>query len=46
MKGGEKYMNILKDVSKKEMERSLENEAKQAYSVCSDDCPRCRVSDG
>lgn len=39
-------MNILKDVSKKEMERSLENEAKQAYSACSDDCPRCRVSDG
>lgn len=35
-------MTILKSVSKSDMEL----EAKQAYSACSDDCPRCRVSDG
>lgn len=39
-------MVILKNVSKSEMERSLELEAKEAYSACSDDCPRCRISDG
>ncbi len=39
-------MTILKNVSKSDMERSMEREAKQAYSACSDDCPRCRVSDG
>lgn len=40
------HMTILKNVSKSDMERSMELEAKQAYSACSDDCPRCRVSDG
>lgn len=39
-------MTILKNVSKQDMMRSMEIEAKQAYSACSDDCPRCRVSDG
>lgn len=39
-------MKILKDVSKKEMEQAMKMEAKMAYSACSDDCPRCRVSDG
>lgn len=39
-------MTILKMVSKSDMERSIKYEAKQAYSSCSNDCPRCRVSDG
>lgn len=39
-------MTILKNVSRIDMERSMEREAKQTYSACSDDCPRCRVSDG
>ncbi len=39
-------MEILKNVSKEEMEQAMEMEAKLAYSACSDDCPRCRVSDG
>lgn len=39
-------MTILKNVSKQAMEISMEIEARQAYSACSDDCPRCRVSDG
>lgn len=39
-------MTILKSVSKKDMERSIEVEAKKAYAACSNDCPRCRVSDG
>lgn len=39
-------MTILKNVSKQDMERSMEIEAKKAYAVHSNDCPRCRVSDG
>lgn len=39
-------MEILKNVSKKEMEQAMKIEAKLAYSACSDDCPKCRVSDG
>ena len=39
-------MTILKNVSKKDMEHAMEAEAKLAYSACTDDCPRCRVSDG
>lgn len=39
-------MTILKSVSKEDMEHSLKKEAMQAYSACSNDCPRCRVSDG
>lgn len=39
-------MVILKKTSKKEMQRVMETEAKKSYSTCSDDCPRCRISDG
>lgn len=39
-------MKILKKVSKAEMDKAMEIAAKSAYSACSDDCPRCRVSDG
>lgn len=39
-------MTILKNVDKNDMKRSMEHEAKNAYSACSEDCPRCRVSDG
>lgn len=39
-------MEIIKAVSKTSMETALLNEAKAEYSACSDDCPRCRVSDG
>ena len=44
MKGGE-FMTILKAVSKTSMERSMELEAKTSYSACTEDCPKCRVSD-
>lgn len=40
------HMTILKGVNKSDMEHSMELEAKQADSACTDDCPRCRVSDG
>lgn len=40
------YMTILKKVNKDDMVYSMLLEAKQAYSACTDDCPRCRVSDG
>lgn len=39
-------MEILKKVDKREMEQEMEKEAKMEYSACSDDCPKCRVSDG
>lgn len=39
-------MLILKNTNKKEMEQAMKAEAKKAYSACTDDCPRCRVSDG
>ncbi len=39
-------MKILKYISKKEMEQIMKKEAELAYSSCSEDCPRCRVSDG
>ena len=45
MKGGE-FMTILKAVSKTSMERSMELEAKTSYSAWTEDCPKCRVSDG
>lgn len=40
------FMTILKAVSKTSMERSMELEAKTSYSACTEDCPKCRVSDG
>lgn len=46
MKGGGEFMTILKAVSKTSMERSMELEAKTSYSACTEDCPKCRVSDG
>lgn len=39
-------MTILKSVNKKDMEHSLKLEAMNAYSACTEDCPKCRVSDG
>lgn len=42
MKGGGEFMTILKAVSK----TSMELEAKTSYSACTEDCPKCRVSDG
>ena len=39
-------MKIIKMVKKEKMETNMRQEAKIAYSACSDDCPRCRVSDG
>ena len=39
-------MKIVRKISKVNMEQSMVNEAKVAYSACSDDCPKCRVSDG
>ena len=39
-------MTILNNVSRNAMENSMEQEAKLAYSACSDDCPKCRISDG
>ena len=39
-------MTILKNVDKNDMKRSMEKKKKNAYSACSEDCPRCRVSDG
>lgn len=39
-------MYVIKTVSKEEMLKSLMEEAKQEYASCSDDCPKCRVSDG
>lgn len=39
-------MKIIKNVSKNKMSKSMQKEAKKAYSACSNDCPKCRVSDG
>lgn len=39
-------MRIIKKVNKADMNQVMLKEAKIAYSACSDDCPRCRVSDG
>lgn len=39
-------MHIVKEVSKEEMMKSLIKDAHQDYASCSDDCPKCRVSDG
>lgn len=39
-------MEILKYVNKSNMETELMKEAKKEYSSCTDDCPKCRISDG
>lgn len=39
-------MNVIKNIQKAEMTEAMKQEAKKAYASCSDDCPRCRVSDG
>lgn len=39
-------MKIIKNVSKQEMVKKLQEEAKVQYASCDEDCPRCRVSDG
>lgn len=39
-------MEIIKNVTKSNMENAMIAEAKLQYSACSDDCPRCRISDG
>ena len=39
-------MKVVRKISKVSMEQSMVREAKASYSACSDDCPKCRVSDG
>lgn len=39
-------MKVIKTVSKKDMVKAMEREAKNSYAACSNDCPRCRISDG
>lgn len=39
-------MKIVKLVSKEAMSKAMKSEAKNIYSACSSDCPRCRISDG
>lgn len=39
-------MKIVKYVDKDAMNNAMKLEAKQLYSACGSDCPRCRISDG